>query len=116
MSKRNKIKNEAVNNEVKTEETNIVEGEQTEVKEKKGIFYGIGHAAGVVANGVSKVVTSTPGKIVTGVVVIGAAIVGGYEAGKHGLSSGKDTDEALTDGSEPTGVSESDSTAETEEN
>ena len=116
MSKRNKIKNEAVNNEVKTEETNIVEGEQTEVKEKKGFFYGVGHAAAVVVNGVSKVVTSTPGKIVTGAVVIGTAIIGGYEAGKHGFGSSKDTDEDLTDGSEPTGVSESDSTTETEEN
>ena len=119
MSKRNKKQdtNSTVNNEVKMEETNIVEGEQTEVKEKKGFFYGVGHAIGTAAGVVGKVMTSTPGKIVTGAVVIGTAIVGGYEAGKHGFGSDKDTDEALTDEGNCLDVDSSSETAsETEEN
>lgn len=116
MSKRNKKQNvDAVNNEVKAEETNNVEGE-TEVKEKKGFFYGVGHAIGTAAGVVSKAVTSTPGKIVTGVVVVGAAIAGGYEAGKHGFGSGRDTDEALTDEETYADVDESTTESETEEN
>lgn len=116
MSKRNKKQNvDAVNNEVKTEETNNVEGE-TEVKEKKGFFYGVGHAIGTAAGVVGKAVTSTPGKIITGAVVIGTAVIGGYEAGKHGFGSSEDTDEALTDEETYADVDSSTTESETEEN
>lgn len=83
--------NEEVNNEaMETEEVSTEV--TTEVEEKKGFLQKVGNGIGKAVGKTVKVVTSTPGKIVAGTLVVAGAVALGYKAGKDGFPHSEDED------------------------
>lgn len=87
--------NEEVNEAMETEEA--LAETTTEVEEKKGFLQKVGTGFGKAVGKTVKVVTSTPGKIVAGTLVVAGAVALGYKAGKDGFPHSEDDDDSYDD-------------------
>lgn len=87
--------NEEVNEIMETEEA--LAETTTEVEEKKGFLQKVGNGIGKAVGKTVKVVTSTPGKIVAGTLVVAGAVALGYKAGKDGFPHSEDNDDSYDD-------------------
>lgn len=87
--------NEEVNEVMETEEA--LAETTTEVEEKEGFLKKVGTGIGKVVGKTVKVVTSTPGKIVAGTLVVAGAVALGYKAGKDGFPHSEDNDDSYDD-------------------
>lgn len=87
--------NEEVNEAMETEEVSTEV--TTEATEKKGFLQKVGNGFGKAVGKTVKVVTSTPGKIVAGTLVVAGAVALGYKAGKDGFPHSEDNDDSYDD-------------------
>jgi len=87
--------NEEVNEVMETEEASTEA--TTETEEKKGFLQKVGTGFGKAVGKTVKVVTSTPGKIVAGTLVVAGAVALGYKAGKDGFPHSEDDDDSYDD-------------------
>ena len=69
----------------------------TEVEEKKGFLQKVGTGFGKAVGKTVKVVTSTPGKIVAGTLVVAGAVALGYKAGKDGFPHSEENNDSYDD-------------------
>ena len=87
--------NEEVNEAMET--TEALAETTTEVEKKKGFLQKVGTGFGKAVGKTVKVVTSTPGKIVAGTLVVAGAVALGYKAGKDGFPHSEDDDDSYDD-------------------
>lgn len=87
--------NEEVNDVMETEE--VLAETTTENEEKKGFLSKVGNGFGKAVGKTVKVVTSTPGKIIAGTLVVAGAVALGYKAGKDGFPHSEDDDDSYDD-------------------
>ena len=87
--------NEEVNEAMETE--GVSTEVTTETEEKKGFLQKVGNGIGKAVGKTVKVVTSTPGKIVAGTLVVAGAVALGYKAGKDGFPHSEENNDSYDD-------------------